>query len=80
MCLKVQEARRLNARFNKRRNITKSSLERNVKNAADSIYSPNHIELLNCETMENHENDHPYHKETCIVGCNTINHCSKYEQ
>ena len=58
MCLKVQEARRSNARFNKRRNITKSSLERNVKSEADSIYSPNHIELLNYETTENHENDH----------------------
>ena len=34
MCLKVQEARQSDTRFNERRNITKSSLERNVKSAA----------------------------------------------
>ena len=80
MRLKVQEARRSNARFNKKRTITRSSLERNVKSATDTIYSSNHIELLNCENTENHENNHPYHKDTSIVGCNTINHYSKYEQ
>ena len=30
--------------------------------------------------MENDENDHPYHKDTCTVGSDTINHYSKYEQ
>ena len=67
MCLKVQEARQSNTRFNERRNITKSSFERNMKSAADSTYSPNRLELLNCETTENDENDHPCHKYTSIV-------------
>ena len=30
-----------------------------MKSAADSIYSPNRSELLNCETTEIDENDHP---------------------
>ena len=38
MCLKVQEARGQDTRFNERLDITKSSFEKNVKNAADSIY------------------------------------------
>ena len=80
MCLKVQEARRSNTRINERINITKSSFERNVKSAADSIYSPNRFELLNCGTTENDESDHPYHKDTSIVGSDTINHYSKYKQ
>ena len=67
MCLKVQEARQSNTRFNERRNITKSSFERNMKSAADSTYSPNRLELLNCETTENDESDHPCHKYTSIV-------------
>ena len=41
MYLKVQEARRSDTRCNERRNITKSFFERNMKSAADSIYSPN---------------------------------------
>ena len=80
MCLKVQEARQSDTRFNKKRNIKKSSFERNIKSAADSIYSPNRFELLNCETTENDENDHPYHKDTSIVGIDTINHHSRYKQ
>ena len=36
--------------------------------AVDNIFSPNRFELLNCETTENDENDHPYHKDTSIVG------------
>ena len=63
MCLKAQEARQSDNRFNERKNITKSSFERNMKSAADSIYSQNRFELLNCETAENDENDHPYHKD-----------------
>ena len=58
MCLKVQEARQSDTRFNERRNITKSLFGRNMKSAADSIYSLNRFELLNCETTENEENDH----------------------
>ena len=80
MCLKVQEARQSDTGFNERRNITKSSFERNMKNAADSIYSPNLFELLKCETTENDENDHPYHKDTSTVGSDTINHHSRYKQ
>ena len=79
MCLKVREARQSDTRFTERRNITKSSFERNMKTEADSIYSPNRFELLNCETTENDENDHPYHKDTSIVGIDTINHHSKYK-
>ena len=51
-----------------------------MKSAADSIYSPNRFELLNCETTENDGNDHPYHKDTSIVGINTRNHFSRYKQ
>ena len=79
MCLKVQEARQSDIRFNERRNITKSPFERYVKSAADSIYSPNLFELLNCETTENDENNHPYH-DTSIAGSDTINLYSKYGQ
>ena len=50
--------------------VTKSSFERNMKSAGDSIYSP----------TENNENDHPYHKDTSIVGSDTINHHSRYKQ
>ena len=80
MCLKVQEARQSDTRFNERRNITNSSFKRNMKSAADSIYSANHFELVNCETTENDKNDHPYHKDTSIVGSDTINHHSRYKQ
>ena len=80
MCLKVQDARQSDTRFSEKRNITKSSFERNLKNAADSIYSPNRFELLNCETTENDVNDHPYHKDMSIVGIDTINHHSRYKQ
>ena len=52
MCLKVQEGRQSDTRFNKKRNITKSLFERNMKRAADSTYSLNRFELLNCETTE----------------------------
>ena len=51
-----------------------------MKSAADSIYSPNHFELLNCETPENHESDHPYHSDTSIADSYTINHHSRYKQ
>ena len=51
-----------------------------MKSAADSIYSPNRFDLLNCETTENDENDHPYHKDTSIVGSDTINHHSRCKQ
>ena len=61
MCLKVQEAKQSNTRFNEKTNITKSSFERNMKRAAGSIYSPERFKLLNCEAMENDESDHPYH-------------------
>ena len=80
MCLKVQEARQSDTRFNEKRNITKSSLERNMKSAADSIYFPSRFELINCETTKNDENDHPYHKDTSIVSIYTINHHSRYKQ
>ena len=80
MCLKVQDARQSDTGFSKKRNITKSSFERNLKSAADSIYSPNRFELLNCETTENDVNDHPYHKDTSIVGIDTRNHHSRYKQ
>ena len=79
MCLKVQEARQSDTRFNERRNITKSSFERNMKSAADSIYSSNRFELLNSETTENEQNDHPYHKDTSIVSIDIINHHSRYK-
>ena len=39
--LNVQEARQSGIRFNEKRNITKSSFERNMKSVAESIYSPN---------------------------------------
>ena len=50
-----------------------------MKSAADSIYSPNRFLLLNCETAEINENDHPYHKDTSLVGSDTINHHSRYK-
>ena len=80
MCLKVQEARQSDSRFNEKTNIAKSSFERNMKSAADIIYSPNRFESLNCETTENDENDHAYHKDTSIVGIDTTNHHSRYKQ
>ena len=80
MCLKVQEERRSRTWFNESRNITKSSFERSMKSEADSIYSPNRFELLNCETTENDGNDHPYHKDTSIVAISTRNHLSRYKQ
>ena len=80
MCLKVQEARQSDTRFNERKNIIKSSFERNMKSAADSLCSPNCLELLNCETTENDKNDHPYHGDTSIVDSDTINHHSRYKQ
>ena len=80
MCLKVQEARQSDTRFNEKRNITKSSFEKNMKSAADSIYSPSRFELINCEATKNDENDHPYHKDTSTVGIDTINHHSRYKQ
>ena len=64
MCLKFQGARQSETRFNEKRNITKSSFKRTMNNAADSIYFPNRFELLNCETTESNENDHPYHNDT----------------
>ena len=51
-----------------------------MKSAADIIYSPNQFELLNCETTENDENDHPYYKDISIVGSDTINHHFRYKQ
>ena len=80
MCLKFQEARRSDTRFNGRRNITKFSFERNSKTAIDSIYSTNRFEILHWKTTENDENDHPYHQDTSIVGSDTINHHSRYKQ
>ena len=80
MCLKVQEAGQSDTRFNKRRNITKSSFERNMKSAEDSIYSSNRFELPNFETMENDEKDHPYHKDTSVFSIDTINRHSRYKQ
>ena len=53
ICLKVQEGSQSDIRINEKRNISKSSFERNMKSAADSTYSPNRFELLNCETTEN---------------------------
>ena len=41
-----------------------------MKSAADSLYY--RFELLNCETTENDENDHPYHKDASIVSIDTI--------
>ena len=80
MYLEVQEARQSDARFNKRKNITKSSFEGNMKSAADSIYSPNRFELLNCETTKNDENDNSDHKNTSIVGSDSINYHSRCKQ
>ena len=53
MHLKVQEAKRSDTMFNKKRNLSKSSFEINVKSAADNIYTQYRLELLNCETTEN---------------------------
>ena len=47
-----------------------------MKSAADSIYSPNRY----CEATENDENDHPYYKDTSVVGTDTINHHSRCKQ
>ena len=80
MHLKVQEARQSDTTFNESKNITKSSFDRNMKSAVDSIYSPNRVELLNCEATENDENDPPYHKDTSIVVFDTVNHHSIYKQ
>ena len=80
MCLKVQETRQSSTRFNEKGNIIKPSFERNMESAADNIYSPNRVELLNCETTENDKNDHRYHKHTSIVGTDAINHHSRYKQ
>ena len=80
MCLKVQEAKQLDTRLNERKHITKSSFKRITKIAIDSIYSPNRFELLNCEAIQNDENDHPYHKDTSIVGRDTIIYHSRYKQ
>ena len=80
MCLKVQEARQSDTRFNERRIITKSSFKRSMKSAAYSIYSPCRFDLLNCEATENDENYHPYLKHTFIVGSDTMNHHSRYKQ
>ena len=80
MCLKVQEARQSDTRFNKKRNITKPSFERNMKSAADSIYYPNRFELRNCETTENDENAHLYQMDTSTVAIDAINHHSRYNQ
>ena len=77
MHLKVQEARQSDTTFNESKNITKSSFDRNMKSAVDSIYSPNRVELLNCEATENDENDPPYHKDTSIVVFDTVNHHSR---
>ena len=38
-----------------------------LQSPADSIYSRNRFELLNCETAENDENDHPYHKDPLLL-------------
>ena len=51
-----------------------------MKIGADSMYSQNRFDLLNCETTENDENDHRYHKDTSIVGIDTINHHSRYKK
>ena len=80
MYLKVQEARQSNTRFNEKTNIAKSPFERNMKSAADITYSPNRFESLNCETTENDENDHAFHKDTSIVGIDTTNHHSRHKQ
>ena len=79
MHLKVQEARQSNTSLNEKRNIIKSSFERNMKNAADNIFSPSCFEILNCETKKNDENDRSYHKDTSIVGIDTINLHSRYK-
>ena len=79
MSKEAQEARQSDTRFNEKGNIVKPCFERNMKSAADSIYSPNRFELLNFETTENDENDHPCHKDTSIAGSHTINH-SRYKQ
>ena len=52
MYLKAQETRQSDTKFNEKRNIAKSSVERNAKNAADSIYSPNRFQFLYCATTE----------------------------
>ena len=51
-----------------------------MKSAADSIYSSNRFELLNCETTEYDENNHPCHKDTSIVRIDTIHHHSRYKR
>ena len=44
------------------------------------LYSPNRFELLNSETVENDEHDHPYLKDISIVGSDTTNHHFRYKQ
>ena len=51
-----------------------------MKSAADSIYSPNRFELLNCENMGNDKSSHPYHKDTTTVDCDTVNYHFRYKQ
>ena len=80
MCLKVQEARQLDIRFNERKTITNSSFKGNMKSAADSIYPPNRFELLNCENMENDKSSHLYHKDTSTVDSDTVNYPFRYKQ
>ena len=80
MLLIIQEVKQSNTSFKERKNITKSSLRRKVKSAADNIYLPNCFEILNCETEETDENDQPYEMDSFIVCSDTINRYSKYEQ
>ena len=55
----------------------KVHFRKKYQQAADSIYSPNRFELLNCEATENDESDRSYQKDTNIVGSDTINHHSR---
>ena len=50
-----------------------------MKNAVDSKYSPNRFELLNCKTTKYDKNDHYYHKDSSIVGSDTISHHFRYK-
>ena len=77
---KLHEARRSDTSFNGSKIIINSSFERNVKDAADNICSPNRFELPNCEIMESDENDQPYDEDTSIVGSDTMSHYSECEQ
>ena len=51
-----------------------------MRSAADSIYSPNRFELLNCENMGNDKSSHPYHKDTTTVDSDTVNNHFRYKQ